>query len=261
MNSDLSVIFSYKSLIIMILVMCRLGGMIATAPLFSTFPVPMQAKAALVALSAFIMYPFILQHSNFAVPTNLIMLFLMLFKELFIGILVGFCAQLIFIGIQIGGQLLSIQMGLAIAETLDPVTRQRTPVVGQLYLFTASMIFIFLNGHHQLFQSIYGSYSAIPIGINFDITNKLVENILYFTSQLFPIAFAVVMPIFGLLFITDIALAFVSKIMPQMNIFMVSLPLKIYIGLLCVALFMSTTAVYMTGLLSNMLKNLETIFI
>jgi flagellar biosynthetic protein FliR len=215
----------------------------------------------LTALVAFIIYPFIVQNYSFPIPNNLISMSVLVFKELFIGILIGFCAQLIFTGIQIGGQLLSIQMGLAIAETLDPVTQQNVPVVGQFYLYVASIVFIYLNGHQLLFQTVFASYNTIPIDMNFSFTADITQKILYFTSQLFAIAFRIVMPLFGLLFVVDIALGFTSKIMPQMNIFMVSLPLKIFIGLSFMSLFMPTTAVYISTLISNLLETVMNIFI
>ena len=249
MEHDLSIFFSMKSIIIFILVMSRISGMLSTAPLFSTFPIPLQLKIGLTGLVSFLIYPFVLQTSTCPMPQDLIMLSAMTFKELFIGILIGFCAQLIFIGIEIGGQLLSMQMGLAIAEALDPVTRQQVPVIGQFYLYVASLVFIFMNGHHWLFSGVYSSYKTLPIGLNFDFTAGVAEKIIFFTSQIFYIAFSVIMPIFAFLLIIDIALGFISKMMPQMNIFMVSLPLKIYVGLVFMSLFMPSTAVYLSTLM------------
>jgi flagellar biosynthetic protein FliR len=107
---------------------------------------------------------------------------------------------------------------------------------------------------------VYNSYHSIPIGLNFEFNAEIVQKLLYFTSQLFSIAFSIIMPIFGLLFITDIALAFVSKMMPQMNIYMVSLPLKIYIGIVLMSIFLITTAVYLSGLIQMLLDNISNIF-
>ena len=88
----------------------------------------------------------------------------------------------------------------------------------------------------------------------------LAPKILVFTSQLFTIAFGIIMPIFGMLFITDIAFAFASKMMPQMNIFMVSIPLKIYVGIVFMSLFMTTIATYMSGLIQSLLDSMKNIF-
>ena len=198
--------------------------------------------------------------SNFTVPHDLISMSIFITKELFIGILIGYSAGLIFVAIQIGGQLLSMQMGLTIAEALDPVTKQQVPIIGQFYLFIASMSFIYINGHHWLFTTVIDSYNTIPIGLNFDFTSGMVEKLLFFIGQLFTIAFGIVIPIFGLLFVIDIALAFIARMMPQMNIFMVSLPLKIYVGLGLMIISLTTISTYLSGLIGNMLENLKTIF-
>ena len=185
---------------------------------------------------------------------------ILVFKEVFVGILIGFCGSLIFVGIQIGGQLISMEMGLTIADTVDPVTRQSTPVIGQIYLYTASVIFIAINGHHLLFSTVYDSYHSIPIGLNFDFSSEIFQKILFFTSQLFSIAFRLIIPLFGVLFVIDVALAFTSKMMPQMNIFMVSIPLKIYIGLSLMIFFMTTSAVFISGLIQSLLEYIKNIF-
>lgn len=260
MENDLQLLFSIQGVIAFLLVVSRVSGMLSTAPLFSTFPVPVQLKALLAALVSFIIYPLVIHANTYQVPTDLIMLTLMVFKELFVGILIGFSARLIFDAIHMGGQLLSIQMGLSMAQTMDPITKQRSPAIGQFYMFIASIIFIQINAHQWLFTSIYESYKAIPLGLNFEFTAHLVPKIIYFTSQLFPIALGIVMPIFALMFLVDIALAFMSKMMPQMNIFMVAMPLKAYLGITLIFLFITTTAVYLSNLITNTLQNLKVIF-
>jgi len=261
MNQDLAVLFSNQGIIVFLLVLARVSGMFTTAPLFSTFPIPMMVKACLSALVGFIIFPFVLTSAHFQMPHDMVMLSVLIFKEMLVGILIGFSANLIFIGIEIGGQLLAIQMGLSIAEALDPVTKQQVPIIGQFYLFIACILFIYLNGHHWLITCIYGSYHSIPINLNFEFTTEIVQKLLFFIGQLFSIAFSIIMPVFGLLFIIDIALAFISKMMPQINIFMVSLPLKIYVGIVLMSLFITTTAAYMSGLIQTLLDNIRGIFV
>lgn len=261
MERDLSIFFSTESIIVFILVLTRISCMLTTAPLFSTFPIPMQLKVGLAALSAFIMYPIVMQTADFFMPTDLLGLSLLIFKEVLIGTMIGFAASLIFVGVQIGGQVLSMQMGLAIANALDPVTRQQVPIVGQFYLFLASLTFIYINGHQWLFSTIHDSYSSIPIGLSFDFSSRIIEQILYFSTQLFSIAFSIIMPIFGILFVITLLMGFMAKIMPQMNIFMVAMPIKIYIGLVLVSMLMPQTANYLTHLIKNMLIDLNGIFI
>jgi flagellar biosynthetic protein FliR len=261
MVTDLFELFSPQHVIVFILVMTRFAGMMIDAPLFSTFPIPMQVKVYLIALVAFMTYPLVMKSQVVPVPPNLIALSLLMVNELIVGALIGFCTGLIFVAIQIAGHFLSIQIGLSVSSILDPVTNHQVPVLGQIYLFLASFIFIAINGHQWLFSSIYHSYSVIPIGYNFVISPLLVEKVIYFTGQIFTIAFGIIMPIYGVLLITDIALGFMSKAMPQMNVFMVALPLKIYVGLALMIFFLSSTAIYMTGLIQNLLDNISKIFV
>lgn len=224
MIKDLSVLFSTESIIVFILVLTRLSAMITTAPLFSTFPAPMQIKAGIAALTAFIMYPFVMQISDFTLPSNLIGLSAFFFKEVMVGVMIGFSASLIFTGIQVGGHLLSVQMGMAIARALDPVSNQQIPIVGQLYTFIASILFILINGHQWLFSAIHESYQSIPIGLNFDFTTQLTEQLIFFFSSLFTTAFSLILPIFEIMLLITVLMGFMAKLSPQLNIFMVAMP-------------------------------------
>lgn len=253
--------FTMESMIVFLLVMSRLSGMMATAPFYSTFPAPMQTKAGLIAMIAFIMHPFVLQHSHFVMPHDLFSMTILTFKELFTGILIGFCANLIFIGIQTGGQLLSTQMGLSIANTIDPMTRQQIPVIGQFYLYISGLLFVTLGCDKWLFTSVYESYRAIPIGMDLHFIPKIVPSILFYTSQIFVISFGLIMPIFAMLLLVDMALGFMSKLMPQMNILMVAMPLKIWIGLILMSLFMNNITIYIGNLMQAWLQSIGNIFI
>jgi flagellar biosynthesis protein FliR len=260
MTEDLSIFLSTKSMIVFLLVFTRIIGMLATAPLFSTFPCPMQVKAGLAGLCAFIMYPFILQISHFAVPTDLVSFTGLLAKELVVGILIGFSASLIFTGIQVSGHLLSMEMGIAMSNVLDPVTQQNVPIVGQFYLFVASIVFIYINGHQWLFSTIHESYASIPIGLDFSFTKPLIEQLIIFFSNLYATAFSLILPIFEIMILITILMGFLSKVVPQMNVFMVVLPLKIYIGLSLMAVMMPPTAVYLMKIIKEMMIDLNGIF-
>jgi len=257
---DLLELTSPKNFVIFVLILSRLSGMMLYAPFFSTFPLPMQAKAGLITILSLIMFPIVAHDSGFAVPTNVITLTILIDREFFIGTLIGFCAGLIFIAVQMSGHFLSIQMGLSVGNVLDPVTRQQVPVMGQFYLFLAGIIFLYINGHQWLFTSVFDSYNAIPISSNFELSGPMVERIVYATSQLFSLSFSLIMPIYAVLFITDICLGFVSKMMPQMNIFMVALPFKIYLGIILMIAFMSSTAVYLSNMIQEFLQNILNIF-
>ncbi len=257
---DYNTFFSITSIVSFVLVLSRISGMIATAPLFSTFPVPDKVKIGLSWLFAFITFPFVAKMSNFILPHDILGLSILIAKETLVGILIGFTASLIFTGIQVGGQFMATQMGLAMSSSMDPVTKVNVPVVGQFYLYLASFIFISMNGLNILFSCVMNSYNTMPLGMDFSFATVLAPKIIVFSSQIFAIALSVVMPIFVTILLTEIGMAFMAKMAPSMNVFMVGLPVKVLLGLSMMALLLPNTGIHLNHLISNLLEQILQIF-
>lgn len=230
MPVDLIALLSPTNLIIFVVVFTRLSGMLMTVPLLSTYPIPMQVKVWFMALIAFIMFPLVMSQSHFAIPTNIPELSLILLKEFMIGYITGFIANIVFIGVEISADLLSMQVGLTAAQAMNPMTGDTSPILSQAYTILASMIFIGINGYKWIFTAIYKTFQIFPPGYEFIVKGHLTNNVILLSSQIFEIGIGIALPIFSVLVITDVLLGFVSKMMPKMNIFMVALPVKIYIG-------------------------------
>ena len=172
----------------------------------------------------------------------------------------GYCANILFVGVELGVNMFAIQMGLSADQALNPSSGGQSPVITQAYTFLATMLFIALGAHQWLFSAIYNSFKTMPVGYSFVLSPELVGHIITITGQMFNIGLSIALPIFGVLFITDVLLGFTSKMMPQMNIFMVSLPLKIYLGLLLSLIFMRPMAEYITVLIERFLEQIALIF-
>lgn len=260
MFTDLTQLLSPKNIILFIVVFTRLGGMFVSAPLFSTYPIPQQIKVWLIATITFIIYPFVLAQGSFAMPTSTPELFVILLKEFMVGYVIGYCANLMFAGVEMAASLISMQMGLSASQALDPTSGSTSPVLGHVYTILVTMVFITLNAHQWLFGAVYKSFQSIPPGYGFIFTPSLVQNILFLTGQIFVIALGVALPIFAVLLIADVLLGFVSKMMPQMNIFMVAMPFKIYLGLMLTIMFMQPIAEYVRILLEKFLMGIMALF-
>lgn len=257
---NLDVLFSISNIILFMAIFTRMSGLFASAPLLSTYPIPRQVKIWLAALIAFILFPIVQYNTNFAVPNSVPALTMILFKEYMIGYAIGFCANLLFVGIELGVNTFTVQMGLSADQALNPASGGNSPVITQAFTYLASMLFIGLGAHQWLFSAIYNSYKSMPVGYVINFSPSIVEQILVATGQIFSVGLSIALPIFGILFITDVLLGFTSKMMPQMNIFMVSLPLKIYLGLLLSLIFMRPMAEYMAVIIEQFLTQVATIF-
>ena len=260
MPTDLLVLLSPHNLILFIVVFTRLGGLMTSAPLFSTYPIPPQVKIWFIALVAFIIYPMVMAKSGFQTPTNMPELTVILLKEFMVGYIIGFISNIIFISVEMAAELLSIQMTLSMAQALNPVSGITSPVLGQAYTLMASMIFIGLNAHQWLFSAIYQSYNAIPPGYGFFIDGHLAHQIIFLTGQMFTISLGIAIPILGVLLIADVLMGFMSKMMPQMNIFMVAMPLKVYLGILLMIMFMGPMYGHISMLTERMLTEIQAMF-
>ena len=257
---NLDVLFSPSNIILFMAIITRLSGLFSSAPLFSTFPIPTQVKIWLAATIAFILFPIVQYNTHFVAPNSVPALTFILFKEYIIGYAIGFCANILFVGVELGVNMFAIQMGLSADQALNPTSGGNSPVITQAYTFLATMLFIALGAHQWLFSAIYNSFKTMPVGYSFIFSPEIVGNIVTITSQLFSIGLSIAIPIFGVLFITDVLLGFTSKMMPRMNIFMVSMPLKIYLGLLLSLIFLRPMAEHISVLIEKLLTHISLIF-
>lgn len=136
-----------------------------------------------------------------------------------------------FIAIRFGGQLVGIQMGFSLAQVFDPVARQEVPLVGKLQESLCVLLFLILDGHHILLRGLGFSVQKIGPG-GFPDPYLLFDTVLSVGGSVFLLALQVGAPVLAALFLTDAALGFVARTVPQMNIFLIGIPIKIAAGLL-----------------------------
>ncbi len=261
MPIDLLTLLSPNNLVLFIIVFTRLTGMMTGAPLFATYPIPMNVKVVLCAIVSFLIFPVVSANVGVQVPKDILMLSLFLVKEFFIGFLIGYIANFIFIAVQIAGQTIGVQMGVTMAMVLDPTTNSQSSVLGQIYVYITTIVFVCLNAHHWLFIAVYRSFESVPPGIEFLFTPALVNQVALLFSHMFVISFQVILPIFCVLFVSEVLMGFMAKMMPQMNIFMVALPIKIGVGLLLMLAFLAPTITYLAYAIEKYMAGILKLFI
>ncbi|MCQ2790089.1 MAG: flagellar biosynthetic protein FliR [bacterium] len=228
---DLLTLLSPRNLIIFVIIFTRLSGFAKSAPLLSTFPIPMQVKTWFMATVAFLLFPILMHQVTFPTPTTIPELSFVLIKEFIIGYSIGFIANIVFVATEIAAELVSMQMGLTAAQAMNPATGDTSPVLGQAYTLIISMVFLSINAFGFLFAAIYKTFEIFPPSYQVVLAPQFTHNFIQVTSQIFTIGFTIALPLFSVLLISDILLGFTAKMMPRMNIFTVALPVKIWIGL------------------------------
>ncbi|MDM5316515.1 flagellar biosynthetic protein FliR [Fictibacillus sp. b24] len=212
-----------------LLILTRVSAFFLTIPVFSNKNLPVVHK---IGLSLFLSW--IVLYAINPDPVSINGLFLLLIiKEAMIGLSIGFVAAIVFYAIQVAGGFIDLQMGFAIANVFDPQTGIQTPLMGR-YLYTFAILFLLAtDAHHMLLDGIFYSYKFLPL--NSAIANfgngGMTRFVISVFSGMFLVALQMAIPIVGTLFLADLALGIVARTVPQMNIFVIGLPVKILIAL------------------------------
>jgi len=216
------------------LVFTRIATMVVLMPVFGYRSIPNQVRIGLALFLTVLLLP-IVQDSKAAMPGGAIPFALLVGKEALAGLVIGFATVLLFIGVQMSGRIIDIQMGFRVASVIDPQSRARVSLIGQFEYLLAILIFLSIDGHHFLLRALQKSFELIPLG-RMQFPSMLTERMVTLTGGLFEIAVKIGAPVMVVLFMTSVALGLIAKTVPQMNVFIVGLPLKIGVGLLAMTL-------------------------
>lgn len=157
-----------------------------------------------------------------------------IFEAFFVGLAIGLCAKLILGAIEMAAQWISIEMGLGVAAVFNPQFGEVLGPLSLFYTFMAMGLFFIFDMHHLFIEGITRSFAITEIHYQ-----GMFDAILKLNSFLFPLAFKIAAPIFLVQVLINIGMGFLSKAMPQANIFFVSFPLLIFLGLASIILSMS----------------------
>ncbi len=212
------------------LVFLRVGAIMITIPVFESRSIPQVFKLSLAFTASLALFP-LLGLKPVPISISVITLAIGAAGEILLGLAIGFSVKLIFAGIQLAGQMAGYQMGMAIANVMDPAESQQIPLLAQFNNLCALLIFLALNAHHWFIRALTHSYRVVPpFSAHFD--GALTEHLIQLAGKLFVIAIQVGAPVIATLLVTSVAFGLVARTVPQMNVFIVAMPLKIGVGLL-----------------------------
>lgn len=247
-----------QSFPVFLLIFCRMTAFFVVSPIFSSRGVPNQFKIGIAAFISLLIY--LIKGTTIKIPDGTDIYVLMVFREILIGLLLGYIAYLMFMVIQIAGSFMDIQIGLGIASVFDPMTGASAPVIGNFKYMFAMLIFLSMNGHHYLLQSVLYSYDWVPM--NSDIVSQMLngslsEFLIRTFSNSFLIAFQMSAPIVVATFLTDVGLGFLARSAPQFNIFVIGVPVKIIVGLFVLMLLTPSFAFIFEHLFEQMFQAMQ----
>lgn len=237
----------------------RLTGLFLSAPIFASRQLPGRVKILIIILLSALMAYYV--PVSFAVhlttPAAFIAAWIL---EVFIGYSIGFVAYVIFAAIQLAGQLMDMQMGFAMVNVLDPQTGTQIPLMGNFLYLLALLLYLSMNGHHYLLQALVQSYEVIPVmGVN--LGNDFIQLMVEITVYMFVIAIKISAPVVVAVMVANIAMGFIARTVPQMNVFIVGLPLNIFLGLFMLLMLLPVYMWLMGTLFSRFVEYLDAVLL
>jgi flagellar biosynthetic protein FliR len=210
------------------LILIRIGGFMLFGPLFKTEGIPTQLKIMFsVILATSITSAF--WYDQPKLDFHLWFMVLLVLKEFTMGAIMGFSANTVFFAARFAGGMIDYTMGF---QSSAVFANQDTPtLVGELKDMMTLMIFLAINGHHQLIEGVFLSVRAVPIG-TFEITQSTYRMLIDLMTNVTIIAFKMSAPMLIAQFLVNLALSLLARVAPQTNIFSLSYQVKIGVGLL-----------------------------
>jgi len=243
--------------ILLFLIFIRITTAFFAAPVLGHTSIPVLVKISLGILISY-MILMTIDKSAIRVEASLWFLATNAVKEILSGLMLGFMLHFVFFGVSFAGSLIGFDMGLTMAETFNPMEETQGNVIGELIYFAAILVFFLIDGHLYLIRGLVYSYTVIPIG-KFTVTASAFQLLIKYSSMVFVIAIKIASPIMVSFFLISIAEGIIARIIPQMQVFFVTQPLRIGIGLLFLTAVVPIYIYAIRGLLKGFEDNLFTL--
>jgi flagellar biosynthetic protein FliR len=220
----------------MFMAFMRVSGFVFAAPVLGSPVIPRLIKVWYSLLVAMIMVPMLSAHAQVP-PVQTAGFFVLAGREVMLGILMGMICSLFIHGIEFGGHLVGLQMGFAASSLFDPLSKNQAAVIGRFQAMLALVLFLILNGHHAMLQSLALSYKAVPPSLS-GFGPAAGQQLVALSGTVFTIAVRMAIPALVALLMAQIGVGLLAKTMPQMNVFVIGFPVKIALGLFVIGITM-----------------------
>jgi flagellar biosynthetic protein FliR len=235
-------------------VVLRVGALVAAMPNFDRQSLPPTFTAGLILAFSFLLISLV-PLPAVGLIDGIIPLGLNAASEILLGVSIGLVVRMVFAGIMLAGQLAGYQMGLAIANVMDPASSQQVPILGQVYNLMALLIFFTINAHHWFLKAIVNSFERVP-PFGFAPSQAVVDRLIDLSVGIFVVGIQAAAPVVVTMLITSVALGLVARTSPQMNVFIVALPLQMVVGLIILAGSLPYFLTFMNQVFAEMIANI-----
>lgn len=211
-----------------LLVFVRISMVIAIAPMFGNTNIPRRLKAAI----AFFLSLVVMNLVDYTAVSydGMLGYSVLILKEAITGLLIGIGSGFCLYILNFAGNLVDMEIGFAMAMEMDPTTQVQTTITATMFTALYMLMFVASDMHYFLIDTMIDSYELIPIGGS-KITPFLQQIFMEYMVDYFVIGFRIILPIFCCTLVVNVVLGILAKVAPQMNMFVIGMQLKIFVGL------------------------------
>lgn len=227
---------------IWLLIFCRIVAAIITLPIVIETKLPAIAIGGLTGILSMIVF-FTIPFEAVYYAENVLEFGIVIVKEVLVGLIIGFSFGIFFQVYNFFGQLLSTQGGLGMSTIMDPNSFTQVPIIGKFYTIAFATIFVASGGYHWFIAALVETFYYIPVGkaiINPEIMHSVLDAVILF----FEMGFKLASPVVGVIVVVDCGLGILARVVPQMNMFVVGLPIKLIILFLLMIALMEVIGPY-----------------
>lgn len=210
------------------LVLFRLTGLVLAAPIYGSTTMPIRVRGALVLTVAAMIFPLVKHQA----PAELTLATAVVagVGELLIGLAIGLTLAIFMTGVEVGGLMVSQQGGIALSEVFDPTSNQESTTVGQIYSITLVFLFLLAGGHRATLAALLDTFQVIPL-MHFQMNESVVLLLVEMLTSAFILGIRLAAPVLIALFLTALAMGFLSRTMPQLNILSVGFTVRVFVAI------------------------------
>ena len=216
-------------LVFFFVILVRISAFIVTGPFFSLKNVPQKVKVGLSIALAVILSQTI-PYTDL-VYDGVIGYAILIVSEALTGAIMGFFSNICFHILSFAGQMMDMEIGFSMVNEFDPISNAQVTITANFYHYAVMLMLLVTNMHHHIIRALVDSYQVVPVGqakFNPMIYTVMVK----FMVDYFVIAFRIILPVFAAMLIVNVVLAILAKVAPQMNMFVIGMQLKVFIGLI-----------------------------
>ncbi len=238
------------------LLLTRVSGVFIVAPFFGSINIPVYIRVGAAFAISVVLFPVVDQAAAIQAPVSVWAYAFAVLAELFVGWLIGFVAYISFSAIHMAGKVMDMQVGFSIVNVMDPTSGQQIPLIGSFLYNLGLIIFLVTNGHHMIIAALFESFQAVPL-LGMQANPGLANLMTDFTSGIFLTGMKIAMPVTFAILLTNVGLGVLARTMPQLNIFVVGIPLQIVVGIFVLSIMLPFYIIFLDVLFNEMYGNIS----